>query len=189
MRTLVQLAGIAAVALAGSTVQATEFGPLMNVVHATWPEKAHIGVVADYSYSQDEIDALARSAGDGSTITVLDTHYASDLDKASSIMVNRVKPDFVVLLPHDRMVWDGSYHASKLVGRVAFHGIPTIATTPVALRQGVAFAMGQATGFDLLVADKLIGTVEVLLPQKGKLVASTASLNHGMAKVSVLGSY
>jgi hypothetical protein len=51
--------GFVSLTLVGSAVHGSDFGPLMNVVHTTWPEKTHIGVVADYGRSMEEIQALA----------------------------------------------------------------------------------------------------------------------------------
>jgi hypothetical protein len=189
MRTLVKLFGIAAVALAGPAVQATEFGPLMEVVHATWPEKANIGVVANYNDSREEILALAREAGAGSTIHVLDVTGRGQLEKAGNLMMQKVRPDYLVLLPSDPMVWDGSPYATRLVNQIATRGIPTVATTAKAVNQGAVFALGEGTGLELLVTRKLIGTVGVILPQKGNYVNKTASLDRGMATITLVGSF
>lgn len=187
MRTLVHLTGIAALALAGFTASATDFGPLMEVTHSTWPAKTHLAVVADYGHSQDEITNLAMAAGEGSRITVLDTRDAAQIERACHLISDRVHPDYVVLLPADNLVWDGSFNATLVVGRLAHGGIPTIATTAKAIPQGAVFAMGEGTGMQLMVTDKVIGTVGVVLPQKGKYVGSSASMR-GMAEIAVLGA-
>lgn len=187
MRTLASLAGVAVFALAGFPAQATDFGPLMNVVHTTWPEKTHIGVVANYRVSREAIENLAAGAGEGCTITVLDVTGEAQLDKACNLLLSKVRPDYMVLLPEDTVVWDGSFAASRLVNRVASRGIPSIATTPLAIRQGAAFAMGEATGFELLETTKLIGTIEVIMPQKGTAPSSTASFHpHGSARIALI---
>jgi len=188
MRTLIQIAGIAAVALAATTAQATDFKPLMEVVHATWPEKGRIGVVADYSSSQDEILDLAREAGSGTTITVLDTRGRGQLERASQILTHRVKPDYVVLLRNDPVLPEGSFQATRFVALVASVGIPTIGTTAKGLDQGAVFAMGAGTGMELLVAHRMIGTVEVILPTKARFL-NQARLDHGMAEVSVVDAF
>ena len=189
MHTSIALAGIAALALAGSAAQATDFGPLMNVVHSTWPARTHIAVVANYQDSREEILALARGAGEGSTITVLDLNARGQIEKAGHVLAQKVKPDLLVLLPHDPYVWDGSFDATYLVHAVAARGIPTIATTPTSMKQGAVLALGEATGMDLLEAERLIGTVEVILPQKARFLNTTASLDRGMARISVLGAF
>lgn len=183
------LAGLAALALAGPAAQATDFGPLMTVVHGAWPAKTHYAVVANYQDSQEEILALAREAGEGSTLTVLDLNSRTQIEKAGRLLTLKVKPDLLVLLPHDRFVWDGSVDSTLLVHAVARQGIPTIATTPVSIRQGAVLAMGEATGMDLLEANRLIGTIEVILPQKGRFLNTTASLDRGMASIFVVGAF
>lgn len=185
MRTLIQLAGMAAITLAGASAQATDFAPLMDVVQATWPGKNHIGVVANYRQSQPEIQALAAVAGAGSTITVLDIRGRGEFERAGSVMVNQVKPDYLVLLPQDPLVWDGSFNATLLTNFLATRGIPTVATTPKALAQGAVFAMGAATGMELLVTQRLIGTVGVILPSKGRFVNHASGLGGGSAQIRV----
>ncbi len=188
MRTLVQRSGIAAMALAGFAVHATDFGPLMEVAHSTWPAKTHLAVVADYGRSAAEVQALALAAGEGNRITVLDTRNQSGVEKAYTLIANRVRPDYLVLLPKDRLVWDGSFAATQVVNRLAFRGIPTIATTPQAIAQGAVFAIGEATGMNLLVTDKMIGTVGVILPQRANFVNSVSNYGKGVATVSVVAS-
>lgn len=185
MRTLVNMAGFAALALAGTAAQATDFSPLMDVARATWPERHRMAVVADYARSRDEIQALAWAAGAGNTLYVLDTRTHSQVANAETILLNRVKPDCLVLLPKDPLVFDGSFQASVLLGHLAVRGIPTIATTPRSLSQGAVFALGPATWMELLVTDKTIGTVEVILPQRGRFLGRQASLG-GMATIQVM---
>ena len=74
------------------------------------------------------------------------------------------------------------------MNRLAYKGIPTIATTPKAIAQGAVFAIGEATGMNLLVTDKLIGTVGVILPQRANFVNSMSNYGKGMATVSVVAS-
>jgi hypothetical protein len=182
------MAGILALALAAPAAQAADFGPLMNVVHQTWPDKTHIGVVADYHASRGAIEALAEQAGPASTITVLNVTGEGQLERAGNLLASLVKPDYLVLLPEDRVVRDGSFGASQLVARAAWRGVPTIATTPAALHQGAVFAMGEKTGFQLLETDRLIGTVEVILPQKGHFMNNVADFHSGSARIALIGA-
>ena len=188
MRTLVHLTGFAAVALAGTALHATDFGALMSVAHETWPGKSRIAVVANYEASRKAIDALALEAGAGNSITVLDTRSAAQMEKASNLLSQRIKPDYLVLLPQDPVVWDGSFAATTLVARSALHGIPTLGTTAKALKQGAVFAVSEATGYELLVTQRLRGTVEVILPERGRFL-NLASNGLGMAKVTVVASF
>ena len=189
MRTLISMAGIAAMALAAVPAQATDFGPLMDVARATWPDKSSIAVVADYDRSSAEIQALARAAGSGRLITVLDTRGRRDLEKAGHLLAQRIKPDFLVLLPDDPQVPDGSFNASFLLGQAAFAGIPALATTPKGVAQGAVIALGAATGMELLVTEKMIGTVEVILPQRGRYLPTQARADHGMAEITRIAAF
>jgi hypothetical protein len=186
MRTLVFLAGAAALALAATTAQAADFAPLMDVAHATWPDKTHIGVVANYDNSREEILELAREAGEGSRITVLDLRSSAQLALARNLLVNRVKPDYMVLLPKDTLVHDGSFAATYLVQQSARAGIPTIATTAAAMHQGAVFAVGESTNLEVLVTERMTGTVGVNLPKKGTFLPPVAMLEKGMATISIV---
>jgi len=189
MRTLVHLTGIMAVALAGSALQATDFGPLVDVVKSTWPERTHVAVVADAARSQEDILALARTLGEGSTLTVLDVQGRSQIDAAGNQLLMRASPDYLVLLPEDPRVHDGSLEASRLVRQVAARGIPTLGTTRRALAQGAVFVMGADTGYELLEADRMVGTIEVILPEKGRFLNKVAWQNDGMATITTIAGF
>jgi|GEM_PF-1765062 len=192
----INLAAITLMSLAGSMAQATDFGPLMDVVRTTWPEKTHIGVVADYRNSREEILFLAMAAGKGNTITVYDVRIPAQVPVARNLLtqkaddqrVKNLKPDYLVLLPSDPLVRDGSPWATYLIDRLAAAGIPTIAATPKALQQGAVFALSEWTGLQLLVADRVIGTVTVDLPKRVP-VANVARLDLGSAEISVVGGF
>jgi hypothetical protein len=188
MRTLIRMAGIATAALAGFSAQATDFSPLMEAVQSTWPQRTHIGVIADYNHSKDEILALARSAGAGSTITVLDVKTRSQADTCGTQMAVGVRPDYVVLLANDPLIREGEPAAARAIRQVALQGIPTVGTTARAVQQGAVFSMGVGTGLDVMVTDHMIGTVEVILPQKGHYLPNVAQLDRGMAEIITVGA-
>lgn len=188
MNCLVKYVGATVLVLAGTAAQATDFSSLMDVVHATWPEKTHIGVVADYQRSRLEIEDLARSAGAGSRITVLDVKRISVLDSAGNQFCRRAKPDFLVLLTQDPRVREGSPFATQVIRQMAYHGVPAVGTTPAAVRQGAVFASGPSTNLEVLVTEKMIGTIEVILPQNIRR-ASAGVQDRGMAEVSVVGGF
>lgn len=178
--------GVAALALASLVLSAEDFHPLMKTTQTTWPEKQHIGVICDYSFSQDEVMALAKAAGEGFTITVADARVPDQASAAAAILATH-KSDYVVLLPHDRLFRDGSFAATVAVNRLANRGVPALGTTPRALKQGAVFSVGDGTEGQILVTDRLIGTVDVILPERG-LVNHKASLvleQKGMATISV----
>jgi hypothetical protein len=152
-------------ACASLGLQAEDFHPLMKVAQATWPEKTHIGVICDYRTSRAEVQALALAAGPGSLITVADTHLMDHADKAAMLLAGR-STSFVVLMPHDRLFHDGSFGATLAVNALGRKGVPAVGTTPVALRQGAVFSVGDGTRGEILVTDRLIGTVDVILPPR-----------------------
>ncbi|WP_243321981.1 hypothetical protein [Geothrix sp. SG200] len=177
---------VAAAALVGLALQAEDFRPLMKTTQTTWPAKQHIGVICDYPASQEAVLALARAAGEGAFITVVDARSWDKAVPAAHLIANH-HADYLVLLPGDRMFRDGSIGATQAISQLGRRGVPAIATTPVALKQGAVFSVGDGTNGELLVTDRLIGIVDVILPsramtEKGALVLREA----GMATVSVL---
>lgn len=178
--------GVAAVMLAGLALSAEDFQPLMKATQATWPEKQHIGVICDYRANEAQVLALAKAAGEGALITVADTRSSEQANVAATLLATH-QTDFVVLMPQDRYFRDGSFGATLAVNRLAKRGVPSIGTTAVALKQGAVFSVGDGTNGQILVTDRLIGTVDVILPnramtsQKGSLVLR----REGMATIAV----
>jgi hypothetical protein len=177
---------VAAIAFAGFALSAEDFQPLMKATQATWPEKQHIGVICNFRASEAQVWALAKAAGEGAHITVVDARVA-DQSAAAALLLANQKADYVVLLPQDRLFRDGSFGATVAVNHLASRGVPAIGTTPVALKQGAVFSVGDATDGQILVTDRLIGTVDVILPDPAKVHAKAALVLHreGMATVSV----
>jgi len=173
--------------LLAATAQATDFGPLMEVVRTTWPEKAHLCVVANYRHSQGEILALAREAGDGNILTVIDITHRDQIGRACNLVKHWRRPDYVVLLPRDPLVRDGSPHATQLLHQAAMVGVAAIGTTRKAVRQGAVFAIGPDTGLGVLVNDTIIGTIAPVLPPKG--FTPVAARARGMAEVTVIAAF
>jgi hypothetical protein len=178
--------GAVAIALAGFVLSAEDFQPLMKATQTTWPEKRHIGVICDYQSSKDQVEALARAAGAGNLITVADARRLEQADAAATLLANHMT-DFVVLMPHDRYFRDGSFGATLAMNRLAHLGVPSIGTTPIAVKHGAAFSVGDGTEGQILVSSHLIGTVNVILPD-GALTSQKSSLvleRKGMAAISV----
>ena len=178
--------GVAALAFAGLTLSAEDFQPLLKVTQSIWPEKQHIGVICDYRASAEQVRALARAAGEGTFITVADTRVA-DQARAAAMLLADHKTDFVVLMPSDHLFRDGSFAATVAVNRLAIRGVPSIGTTPVALKQGAVFSLGDGTEGQILVTNRLIGTVDVILPQRNLASQKGSLVLHpkGMATISV----
>ena len=178
--------GVAAVVLVGLTLSAEDFQPLMKTTQSTWPEKQHIGVICNYRANEAQVWALAKAAGEGAFITVADTRVADQANAAANLLANH-KTDYVVLMPGDRLFRDGSFGATLAVNHLARRGVPSIGTTAVALKQGAVFSVGDGTGGQILVTNRVIGTVDVILPdramtsQKGSLILR----KEGMATIAV----
>lgn len=177
---------LAAMVLAGVTLSAEDFKPLMQTAQSTWPEKRHIGVICDYTAHKDMVWALAKAVGPESIITVADTYSESQMGAATHVLAKE-KADFVVLIPSDRNFGDGNLGATRAVRRLASLGLPAIGTTSAAIKQGAVFSIGDRTGGQLLVTDRLIGTVDVILPNSSRTSekASLVLRQEGMATISV----
>ncbi|MFN8009779.1 MAG: hypothetical protein U0P81_00080 [Holophagaceae bacterium] len=151
-----------------------DFNPVLAVAHQTWPEKQHLAVVCNASATWDGIQALAAAAAPGSLITVVDTRTASALPAALRVLEAR-KADFLVVMPTDPIYFDGGYQATLLVRGLAQRGVPSVGTSQAALRQGAVYAIGERTGGQLLVTDKVRGTVSVILPSRTASFAAGAA--------------
>ena len=178
--------GMAAMALAGLTLAAEDFQPLMKVTQATWPERQHIGVICNYRANEQQIWALAKAAGTGALITVVDALAADEAGAAANLLADR-KADYLVLMPQDAYFRDGAFGATLAVNRLARRGVPAIGTSPRALNQGAVFSLGDRTEGQLLVTDRLIGTIDVILPDQAKVngQASLVLQKEGMATIAV----
>lgn len=173
--------------LAASTAFAGGFGPLMEVTGATWPDRTHLGVVCDYRMSRAQVEALAAAAGAERRITVVDVQRLDQLASASRLLQNR-GTQLLVLMPGDRVAGDGTFGATRLVRSLASEGLPSLATTRVGLRQGAVFSLGDGTGNQLLVNDGLIGTIDVILPNRAQVGgrADLGSAPRTMARIEVI---
>lgn len=177
---------LAALVFAGMTLGAEDFKPLMQTAQATWPEKKHVGVICDYNTNKDTVWALAQALGPEGIITVADARLRDHMNAAARVLSEN-KADYVVLMPSDRNFGDGCFGASMAVRRLANLGLPVIGTAPVALKQGAVFTIGERTDGQLLVTDKVIGTVDVILPNSTRTSekASLVLRREGMATISV----
>jgi hypothetical protein len=183
MFNLFRTLGFTTLALAGMSLTADDLGPLMKVARNTWPEKTTIGVVCNYLHSAKEVQALAEAAGPGTLIQVVDIHRRDQLLEAGRRLM-AASPDYLVLLSHDSAVPDYSIEATFLVRHLADHGVPSISTSSVALKQGAVFALGERTHGRLEVCNKPIGTISVILPNR-ETQTQMASNQQGSASVQV----
>jgi ABC-type uncharacterized transport system substrate-binding protein len=136
---------------------AQDFTPLVQATRTVFPAKHHIGVVCDYTWSQQAVEALANALGGEDRITVVDIRTADHAGRARTVLQN-VGAEVLVLLPHDRYVRDGSFAASVLARNLRDQ-IPTVGTSPIALENGAAFAIGADTRHELLVNPNLRGII------------------------------
>lgn len=171
----------------GFGLQAGDFTKLMDTVRSTWPEKRHIGVVCDYGVSRSAVEELAVAAGPEVQISVAHIHYLDNYRKAVDLLRQR-KVDYLVLIPGDSLVRDSSIRAAFAIVSLASSGIPTIGTTPKAVQQGAAFAIGLGTRGELLVNPELVGTVgpvtAVPLTKSALYLAPPPS---GRARIAIFG--
>ncbi len=141
---------------------AGQFDLMTAAYKANRPASKRLAVVCDYANSRDAVNELAQTA-DVDRILVMDVHNFDQIGPAVSYL-DRHQPDAMVLLPHDRVVRDGSPGAIRVISRMALNNVPTMATTPIALKQGAWFAIGDATRGELLVNPDIKGDVKVLMP-------------------------
>lgn len=169
------MAGVAAFAQ-GTTDQ------ILHVARNTWPGGRTVGIVCNYAKSGESVRAMLGAFEPGSAVKVFDVRHWDHLGKACGIL-DRVRPQYVLLLPDDPVVRDGSVEASRLIRHLNFRQIPTLATTPAALTQGAWAAMGPATGNVLLVNSALQGYIEAYgTPFK----PATAARNEGASSGATL---
>jgi hypothetical protein len=145
--------GLAASAQSNSTDQ------ILQVARATWSGAHTVGIVCDYSLSHEQVRALRYSFPPGSALKVIDVRPGWSFDRACTILGN-LTPDYVLLLPEDPIVRDGSPVATQVITRMNHLQVPTLATTTAALSQGAWAAMGPGTGNALLVNRSLNGFAE-----------------------------
>ena len=188
MSTLSMTLGTAALTLASLGLQAEDFSSLAQTARVTWPEKNHVGVICDSRDSAGQVEDLARALGSGSRITVVDIRRDEQASSGAQVLANR-QADFLVLLPKDRLVRDGSYSATLAIHRLAQRGVPSVGTSAKAVAQGAVFSLGDATRGEILVTTRLRGTVDVILPPGiGYSRKASLPLGEGMATVAVLAA-
>jgi len=137
-------AGLTAFAQGSSTDQ------ILQVARSTWPGPQSVGIVCNYKHSQQAILAMLGAFEPGTTVHVADTRTWDHITRATQVMRD-LKPDYVLVLPNDCLVWDGSFSATWVIKRMNASQIPTLATTPAALTQGAWAVAGPATGNEVMI--------------------------------------
>ncbi len=153
---------------------ANPFTDLARTTQASFPGKDHVGVICDYSSSREEVQQLADALGTG-RITVVDIKNRDQAGLAA-LTLRSAGAELMVLLPRDRFVHDGAPHATLAGWRLA-GAMPMVGTQPSALANGAAFAIGEATGHELLVNERLRGIIgPVTAPAKVARMAGSAQV-------------
>ena len=136
------------------TLAAEDFSPVVKAAGLVFPGRTHYGVVCNYGRSREAVGDLLRALPEGSTLTVIDAHDWSQVMPAACLIRQR-EVEMLALLPNDPLVRDGSPFATGLVNQVK-HNIPAFGTTPAAIRNGCALALGAATGWELMINPSLV---------------------------------
>jgi len=157
-----------ALGLACLTLPGSDLGTLVSVTESTWPDKNHIGVVCNAAANRQELETLREAAAPGTLITVVNTRSTRENGAAANTL-RQHKVDYLVMLPGDRVMNGGGPETAMLVHNLANHGIFSVGTTPRAVKQGAVLAIGAATGGELLLTDRMVGTISVILPQKASV--------------------
>ena len=171
---------------------AEDFGPVVKAAGLIFPGRTHYGVVCNYDHSRALVADLLHALPEGSTLTVVDAHNPAQIGAAGSVIASR-GVQMLALLPSDPLVRDGSPYATGLVHRfnrtAANFGntpqkewagsIPAFGTTPAALQNGCALAMGKATGWELMLNPDLVdpGLKGIIGPIEITQTPSVARMN------------
>lgn len=143
-----------ALAALTASLAAEDFGPVVKAAGLIYQGRNHFGVVCNYGRSQTLVADLQRALPEGSILTVVDAHDPSQVERASTVIMQR-GVQLLALLPKDSLIFDGSPWATGLVARL-HRTIPAFGTTPAALKNGCVMAMGPATKGELLFNRQLI---------------------------------
>jgi hypothetical protein len=186
MSRIVKTVGLMAAGLLGGSLFAEDFQSLLSTTRTIWPEKRHIGVICNYQKNHDAVWELAKAAGVDCVITVVDARNDINPNGVATVLGNQ-KVDYFVMMPQDLFYHDGVYTSSVVINSLARMGIPTVATTPIALKQGAVFSLGDGTEGQILVNDRLIGTIDVHLPDHGTITQKSSLVirREGMAAIQV----
>lgn len=179
-------AGSAAFAQTAGTEQ------ILEVARDTWPGPQTVGIVCNYAKSGENIRAMLDAFAPGSTVKVLDVRHQEHITKACLIMW-RVKPQYVLLLPADPIVHDGVREASVVIRLMNLRQIPTLATTSTALAQGALAAKGPTTGNVLQVNPAIKGYIEDVtgapIPLGASRVVGSRRDSGSKATLSVIAAF
>ncbi|HJV91613.1 MAG TPA: hypothetical protein VJ623_14980 [Holophagaceae bacterium] len=133
--------------------QAQTFTSLAQTVAANFADTHHFGVVCDYGFSRQAVEELATALGADNRITVVDLKAPGATTQAAATLAQS-GAQMLVLMPEDRYVRDGSFHAT-----VAVHAmpgtIPAVGTKSAGLDNGAILVQGPETGGVMLLNPNL----------------------------------
>lgn len=162
MRTVSHLLKMAALVSVALPAIAGDFDQVISAVRKAWPERSQIAIVCDANGSKAAINALASAAG-GMKISVMDVKGPQDIGKILAALSGK-KPDFIVLIPGDRVAGEGQPGASFIIQRMATLKVPVVATSEAGVKQGAVMGMGPTTGSRLFSNAKAAALAGVSLP-------------------------
>jgi len=152
-----------ALAAACLGLSASEYTHLASELHAIWPAKHRVGVVCDAAAQRQELDILSLALGPEAKLLVIDAHSTLELGTAVNAL-RAHQADFVVLLPGDRLLCEGSPLRVELARNLANFGIPCMGTTAKSVEDGALFAIGSDTDNRQRIHTQPLGSLRAELP-------------------------
>lgn len=149
-----RMSALLAVAALAAPLAAEDFGPVVKTVALIYQGKTHFGVACNFSNNRDRVADLQRALPEGSTLTVVDVKHPMQVGPAASAMRQR-GVELVALMPRDTLIYDGSAHATALIGYLG-DKVPAFGTTAAAIKNGCALALGQGTNWELMINPKFL---------------------------------
>lgn len=147
-------AGMSALPQSSPTSQITQ------VARVTWPGPQTVGILCNYARSEQTVEALRTELNPESRILVYDVRTFEHIYPAC-IRLGGAKPQYVLLLPTDPFIYDGSQAARRMISHMNRQNVPTLATSVRALNQGAWAVAGPDTGDALLLNPALKHYIEV----------------------------
>lgn len=153
---------MAAVVSVAFPAVAGDFDQVLAAVRKAWPERSQMAVVCDASLNKAAINSLAAAAS-GMNISVMDVKGPQDIGKVVAALSGK-RPDFLVLIPGDRVAGEGQPGASFIIQRMASLKVPVVATSEAGVKQGAVMGMGPTTGSRLFSNAKAAALAGVVVP-------------------------
>ncbi len=153
LRTSFLVAGLGAFAAAGDTDQ------ILSVARAVWPGPQTVGVVCHFQHSEATLQSILDCVPTGSKVVVADVRRPENVQVACNAIF-ATQPHYVLMLPKDLVVRDGSMAGVMVIRAMNSFNVPTLATTTMALSQGAWAVAGPQTGNVLKVNPALKGYIE-----------------------------